>query len=134
MNAEPDLGAPGDWLAAAVSALNEMGYIVSHQCVTSPDALTEDRVTAYALALIRLRECACAAGLERLMKACDALAVTVSRLIEDQSCACHEKCEALRQFVVHAHAMIQMSTDGPISPLLPGPAPSHNARGPTSLS
>jgi len=142
MKAEPDLGAPGDWLAAAVNALNEMGCLVSHQCATSPAPLTQERVTAYALALIRVRECASAAGLERLMKACDALAVTVSRLIEDQSCVCHEKCEALRLFVVHAHAMIQMSIDGAKSHAQPRPdipavaragTDYTTARGPASL-
>ncbi len=105
----PSPGAPKDLVTAAVAALNDMGNIVSHQCFTHPDTLTEDRITAYALALMRLRECASAAGLERLMNACDALAVTVSRLIEDRSCACREKCEALTRFVVHAEAMIRMS-------------------------
>jgi hypothetical protein len=111
-NAAPDPSAPGDWVAAAAKTLNEMAELVPPQCVANPDALTEDRVTAYALALIRLRECASAAGLERLMKACDALAVTVARLIEDRGCACREKCEALRRFVVHAKTMIRMSTEG----------------------
>lgn len=105
----PSPGAPEDLVTAAVAALNDMGNIVSHQCFTHPDTLTEDRITAYALALMRLRECARAAGFERLMNACDALAVTVSRLIEDRSCACREKCEALTRFVVHAEAMIRMS-------------------------
>lgn len=105
----PGLDRPEDLVNAAVAALNDMGNIVSHQCFTHPDALTEDRITAYALALMRLRECARAAGLDRLMNACDALAVTVSRLIEDRGCACREKCEALTRFVVHAEAMIRMS-------------------------
>jgi len=111
MGWEPGLGAPEDLVAAAVDALNDIGNIVSSQCFTSPDTLTQERITAYALALMRLRECASAAGFERLMNACDALAVTVSRLIEDRGCACREKCEALTRFVVHAEAMIQMSTD-----------------------
>jgi hypothetical protein len=105
----PGLDAPEDWVAAVMDALNDMGNIVSHQCFTHPDTLTQDRITAYALALMRLRECASAAGFERLRNACDALAVTVSRLIDDRSCACREKCEALTRFVVHAQAMIQMS-------------------------
>jgi hypothetical protein len=108
---EPGLSTPEDLAAAAAQALNDMGNIVSHQYLAHPDGLTQDRITAYALALIRLRECACAAGFERLMNACDALAVTVSRLIEDRSCACREKCEALLRFVVHAKAMLQMSVD-----------------------
>lgn len=111
MERAPSLGEPEDWVAAAMDALDEIGEIVSNQCFSHPDALTQERITAYALALMRLRECASAAGFERLMKACDALAVTVSRLIEDRSCACREKCEALTRFVVHAQAMIQMSTE-----------------------
>lgn len=99
-----------DPLAGARVALNEMGDIVSRHCVTHPDSLTEERITAYALALLRLRECAHGAKLERLMNACDALAVTVSQLIEDRHCACRQKCEALMRFIGHAEAMIQMST------------------------
>lgn len=108
----PSVDAPEQLVAAAVAALNDMGNIVSHQCFTHPDTMTEDRITAYALALMRLRECASAAGFERLMNACDALAVTVSRLIEDRRCACREKCETLTRFVAHAEAMIRMSTGG----------------------
>ena len=111
MEREPSPGAPENLVTAAVDALNDMGHIVSHQCFAHPDSLTQDRITAYALALMRLRECASAAGFERLMNACDALAVTVSRLIEDRSCACREKCVALTRFVVHAEAMIKMATD-----------------------
>lgn len=102
---------PENLITVAEDALSEMKSIVSNQCIKHPEALTADRITAYALALVRLRECASAAGLERLVKACDALAVTVSRLIEDQGCACREKCEALTRFVVHAKAMIQMSIE-----------------------
>lgn len=98
-----------DPLAGARAALNEMGDIVSRHCMTHPDSLTEERITAYALALLRLRECAHGAKLERLMNACDALAVTVSQLIEDRRCACRQKCEALMRFIGHAEAMIQMS-------------------------
>lgn len=108
----PSPAASEDWAAAAVKALNDMGDVVSHPCFAHPDKLTQDGITAYALALMRLRECAGAAGFERLMNACDALAVTVSRLIEDRSCACREKCEALTRFVVHAQAMIQMYANG----------------------
>jgi hypothetical protein len=108
----PSVDAPEQLVAAAVDALNDMGNLVSHQCFTHPDTMTEDRITAYALALMRLRECASAAGFERLMNACDALAVTVSRLIEDRRCACREKCETLVRFVVHAEAMIRMSAGG----------------------
>lgn len=108
-----------DLVAATVDALNAMKKIVSDQCTTTPDALTQEKITVYALALMRLRECASAAGFERLMNACDALAVTVSGLIDDRSCACHAKCEALTRFVVHAAAMIQMSTDSAKRHVLP---------------
>lgn len=110
MGRAPEVAAPEDSAAAAMAALNDIGDIVPNQRFTHPDMWTQDRITAYALALMRLRECASVAGYERLMNACDALAVTVSRLIEDRSCACREKCEMLARFVVHARAMIQMST------------------------
>jgi hypothetical protein len=108
---EPDQGleTSAEWVAAAIDALDSIGNVVSDQCFSHPDALTQDSIMSYALALMRLRECASAAGFERLTKACDALAVTVARLIEDISCASSEKCEALTRFVAHAHAMIQLS-------------------------
>jgi hypothetical protein len=111
MGRTPSPGAPEELVAAAVDALNDMGSLVSSQCFSRPESLTQDKIMAYALALVRLRECAGTAGFERLMNACDALAVTVSRLIEDKSCACSGKCAALTQFIVHAQAMIQMSID-----------------------
>lgn len=104
---EPGSGASKEWVAAAADALNDMGKLVSHQCFTNPESLTQDRIIAYALALMRLRECACAAGLERLTNACDALAITVSRLLEDRGCACLEKCASLTRFIVHADTMIK---------------------------
>lgn len=108
---EQHTGTPDDLITVAEDALDDMENIVSSQCIKHPEALTEERITAYALALVRLRECASTAGLERLVKACDALAVTVSRLIEDKGCACREKCEALTRFVAHAKAMIRMSVE-----------------------
>jgi len=107
--------APADWVAAAMDALDGIGSVVSSQCFANPDTLTPYGITAYALALMRLRECASAARFERLTDACDALAVTVSRLIEDRSCASREKCEALTRFVAHAQAMIQMAAGHPAS-------------------
>ncbi|MDP1929186.1 MAG: hypothetical protein Q8K62_11835 [Thiobacillus sp.] len=98
-------------VASVMDALDDVGSLISNRCFSHPDALTQDNITAYALALMRLRECACAAGLGRLTKACDALAVTVARLIDDKNCACHNKCEALTRFVTHAHAMLQLSAD-----------------------
>lgn len=102
-------GTPEERVAAVMDALDEIGNVISNPCYSHPDALTQDAVTTYALALMQLRECACAAGLDRLTIACDALAVTVARLIEDKNCACRVKCEALTRFVAHAHAMIQLS-------------------------
>jgi hypothetical protein len=107
---EQTLEQPETAVVAALDTLNNMGNIVSQHCFAQPENLTEDRITAYALALLRLRECASAAGFKRLTNACDALAVTVSRLIEDRSCAYRENCEALTRFVVHAKAMIQMES------------------------
>lgn len=117
----PLLTASDERVAAALLAVNEMGNIVSSQCFSSPASLTQERITAYALSLIRLRECANTAGLERLTKACDALAVTVSRLIDDRSCACQQKCEVLKRFVVHAREMIEMSIGRPRGEILPLP-------------
>jgi hypothetical protein len=100
-------GVPENWAAAAVhDALAALTRTVAGPCFAHPDALTQDAITDYALTLIRLRECASAAGFERLMNACDAIAVTVSRLIDDRRCASPDKCAALRRFVVHAQAMI----------------------------
>ncbi len=125
---DPDSGfrigraAPVNGPAAALSALDAIREIVSKHCVARPDSLTQDGITAYALALMHLRECASGAGFERLMNACDALAVTVSRLIEDQNGARHDQCEALTRFVAHAQAMILMSPGSPARH--PGPVPS----------
>ena len=100
-------GAPENWAAAAVNdALAALTRTVAGSSFAHPTALTQDAITDYALTLIRLRESACAAGFERLTNACDAIAVTVSRLIDDRRCACLEKCAALSRFVVHAQAMI----------------------------
>lgn len=99
------------WAVAAVDdALAALTRTVAGAYFAHPAALTQDAITDYALTLIRLRECACAAGYERLTNACDAIAVTVSRLIDDRHCACIEKCAALTRFVVHAQAMIPAST------------------------
>lgn len=98
-------------LVAAMGALDGMENVLSNECFDHPDMLTPDGITAYALALLTLRECASAAGFVRLTNACDALSVTVSRLIDDKNCASPEKCEALTRFVAHAWAMIQISVE-----------------------
>lgn len=99
-----------DSVASAMAALAKIDAIVADGCLNHPDKLTQDKILAYALALLRVRECAGMAGMQRLMNACDALAVTVSRLIDDRTSACHAKCAALTQFVTHAREMILAST------------------------
>lgn len=102
---------PEERMAAVTDALEQIDELTTDQCFSHPGGLTEDSITAYALALMQLRECACAAGLGRLTKACDALAVTVARLIEDKNCTCSRQCEALTRFVAHARAMLQMGAE-----------------------
>lgn len=104
---KPAPAALENWAVAAVhDALAALARTVADSSFSHPAALTQDAITDYALTLIRLRECACAAGFERLTNACDAIAVTVSKLIDDRDCACLKKCAALTRFVVHAQAMI----------------------------
>lgn len=104
-----DLAASEDWVAGAMDALDVISAVASNHCISHSNTLTQDGIMAYALALMRLRECASAAGFERLTNACDAMAVTVARLIEDRNCASRDKCETLTRFVAHARAMIQMA-------------------------
>jgi len=111
-----------NWAVAAVhDALAALTRAVASPCFAHPAALTQDAITDYALTLIRLRECACAAGFERLTNACDAIAVTVSRLIDDRRCACLEKCAALTHFVAHAQAMIPVTANNTGPHFLPSP-------------
>ena len=117
------MATPEAGLAAAVGALDGLENLISNKRFDHPDTLTQDDITAYALALLRLRECANAAGFVRLTNACDALAVTVSRLIEDRNCASPEKCEALTRFIAHAWAMIQMYNGGTTRRPMPISAP-----------
>ena len=96
-------------VTSTLDALKKIEVIVSDGCLNHPDTLTQDDILAYALALLQLRVCAGIARMERLMNACDALAVTVSTLIDDRANASPTKCEALSRFVVHARDMILMS-------------------------
>lgn len=98
-----------DSVALTMDALAKIEDIVAEGCFNHPDKLTQDKILAYALALLRLRECAGMASMERLMNACDALAVTVSRLMDDRTSACDAKCAALKQFVTHAREMVLTS-------------------------
>jgi DNA-binding Xre family transcriptional regulator len=116
---------PVHGISAVLDALGRLENVVAMQCVKSPDALTPDGITSYALALLNLRECAGAARFDRLIKACDALAVTVSRLIEDKSCASPENCEALARFTSHARAMIQLYASDVALRAVPTPFPTN---------
>lgn len=100
---------PRNSVATSLDALKKIEVIVADGCLNHPDTLTQDDILAYALALLQLRECAGVARMERLMNACDALAVTVSTLIDDRANASPTKCEAMSRFVVHARDMILMS-------------------------
>lgn len=110
---------PRNSIATTLGALNKIEVIVSDGCLNNPETLTEDDIFAYALALLQLRECAGIAQMERLMNACDALAVTVSTLIDDRANASPAKCEALTRFVVHARDMILMSENEPAECVIP---------------
>lgn len=105
----PGLSTGSTTATATMLAVEEISDIVSEACFTQPDKLTQDGIHAYALALLRLREYAGMAGMERLMNACDALAVTVSKLIDDRNNATRDKCEAMKRFVVHAREMVLLS-------------------------
>lgn len=116
---------PATDAAAVHAALGQLARIVAGPGFARPESLTWDGITDYALALIRLREAACAAGCERLTQACDALAVTVSRLIDDRHCTCQDKLLSLKRFVSHARAMLP----APASPAVQQPAAwPHTAR------
>ncbi|KAB2319975.1 hypothetical protein F8A86_08145 [Betaproteobacteria bacterium SCN1] len=94
-----------DALAPVLSALETVEAVVSRPGFAHPGALDRDTVNAYALALMRLRECADAAGCARLTDACDALAVTVAALIEHSVPGHPGRWQTLKQFAVHARAM-----------------------------
>lgn len=97
--------APAGARQAVREALGGLEAVVTGSCA---DALTQDGVTTYALALVQLRECAATADCRRLVAACDALSVTVARLIENRESRRHEACASLARFVTHARAMVEM--------------------------
>lgn len=100
-------------ITATLHALERLEDITSNGCLSHPDKLSQDKIQAYALALLQLRVCAGMARMDRLTKACDALAVTVSSLMDDLTCASPAKCEALRRFVTHARDMSRMPASEP---------------------
>lgn len=113
--------APATDAAAVHAALARLARIAAGPGFARPETLTWDGITDYALALIGLRECACAAGFQRLTQACDALAVTVSRLIDDRHCACQDKLLSLKRFVSHARAMLPAPACPPAHPYVARP-------------
>lgn len=102
---------PEDARPAVETALAALEAVAARPAFSQPDALVQDDVLAYALVLMRLRDSAHAAGLVRLTQACDALSVTVARLIENCTSARCDQCGALTRFVAHARAMLQMPAD-----------------------
>lgn len=93
---------------AALASLAEIAERPSFDLAGAPG---EGDVLAYALALMRLRDSAHAADCMRLMRACDALSVTVARLLEHCNQPHCEQCAALRRFVVHAQAMLHLPAE-----------------------
>ncbi len=97
--------------AAVRQALAALEAITAHPAFAR-GAPSQDEILGYALALMQLRECASAAGCERLANACDALAVTVARALENRDPVRCAPGVALTHFIAHARAMIAMEVDG----------------------
>lgn len=104
---------PVDACLTVESALAALETVAAQPVFAGARALTPDDVLAYALALMRLRDSAEASGRLRLTQACDALSVTVARLIERCDTARCDQCAALTRFVVHARAMLHLPADLP---------------------
>ena len=98
------------------AALASLVEIASRPAFSPPAAPGQEDVLAYALALMRLRESAHAAGRARLTLACDALSVTVARLLDRCGRDHCEQCAALKRFVAHAQAMQHLPAEyaGPV--------------------
>ena len=103
--------SPEDACLTVESALTALETVAARPAFARPEGLTQDDVLAYALALMRLRDSAHATGRTRLTHACDALSVTVARLIDHCASARCDQCVALTRFVAHARAMLQMPAD-----------------------
>jgi hypothetical protein len=93
------------------SALAALEVVAARPSFIRPGGLMQDDVLAYALALMHLRDSAHAAGRARLTRACDALSVTVARLLDRCTQDHCEQCAALKRFIAHAHAMLHMPAD-----------------------
>ncbi|MEW6416254.1 MAG: hypothetical protein AB1482_13490 [Pseudomonadota bacterium] len=95
-------------LAAVQRALERMASVAARPEFAHPESVTWDSIVDYALALIRVRDSAAAAGYERLTQACDALALTVSRLLDEHRCTSPDALLSLKRFVAHARAMLPL--------------------------
>jgi hypothetical protein len=103
--------APEATCLAVESALAALETVAARPAFARPEGLTQDAVLAYALALMQLRDSAYATGRTRLTQACDALSVTVARLIDHCASARCDQCAALTRFVAHARAMLLMPAE-----------------------
>ncbi len=93
-------------VTAILSVLEEISAIASEDSFSGPGYLTQDGIMRYAMTLMRLRDNAEAAGLGRLMEACDALSPVLAKLIEAQDPADRADCEALTGFALDALDML----------------------------
>src|SRR5512139_3444848 len=100
--------APDDMepVTAILSALEEISAIASEDSFSDPGRLTQDGIMRYAMTLMRLRDNAEAAGLGRLVEACDALSPVLAKLMEAQDPANRADCEALTGFALDALDMM----------------------------
>src|SRR5512139_3056684 len=102
-DATPDDVEP---VTAMLGALEEISAIASEDSFSDPGRLTQDGIMRYAMTLMRLRDNAEAAGLGRLMEACDALSPVLAKLMEAQDPADRADCEALTGFALDALDML----------------------------
>lgn len=93
------------------AALASLAEIAGRPAFSPPASPGQEDVLAYALALMHLRESSHAAGRARLTLACDALSVTVARLLDRCGREHCEQCAVLKRFVAHAQAMLHLSTE-----------------------
>ena len=93
------------------AALASLAEVAARPAFSQSSLPLQDDVLAYALALMHLRDSAHAAGRVRLTLACDALSVTVARLLDRCTQARCEPCAALTLFIAHAQAMLHLPAD-----------------------
>lgn len=107
----PQSSPERDWETMR-AALTEMEAMVARSSFADSGIPGQEEILGYALALMRLRESASAVGCARLADACDALAVTVARLIDRRGPGHRDPCAALRHFASHARAMVELEAAG----------------------